>query len=43
MFGCISNIVVMRIGKSKKNIVYPVIDITCLSIRSEKHEVNLTR
>ena len=41
MIGCISNIVMMRIGKLKKNILYPFVDITCLSIRSEKHQVNL--
>ena len=42
MLGCISNIVMMRIGKLKKNIIlYTFIDITCLSIRSEKHQVNL--
>ena len=42
MLGCISNIVMMRIGKLKKNIIlYLFVDITCLPIRSEKNQVNL--
>ena len=42
MLGCISNILMMRIDKLKKYIIlYPFVDITCLSIRSEKHQVNL--